>query len=166
LIVSSPEPVVLSLFGGSSELSLPVRPPRSQDAQLRPFGPPFVPQVAVESVKTEPGTREVVSDTASQRQVINYEVGNQAVLVKAVQTRLIGDIKMRDEIQDNDPAASVEARITTGWERGDYRPRLLATSTFTTTKTDFAIVGELTAFNGEEKILTRTWSQKIPRQLV
>jgi uncharacterized protein len=166
LIVSSPEPVVLSLFAGASELTLPVRPPRSEDAQLRPFGPPFVPPVAVEVVKSKPGTREVVSDTASGRQVIHYEVGNQVVLLKAVRTRLIGDIKMRDEINDNDPAVLIEAKITTGWERDDLRPRLLASSTFTTTKTEFVIVGELSAFNGEEKVLTRTWSQKIPRQLV
>jgi uncharacterized protein len=166
LIVSSPEPVVLSLFAGSSELTLPVRPLRSEDTQLRPFGPPFVPPVAVEVLKSKPGTREVVSDTGSGRQVIHYEVGNQVVLLKAVRTRLIGDIKMRDEINDNDPAALIEAKITTGWERGDLRPRLLASSTFTTTKTEFVIVGELSAFNGEEKVLTRTWKQKIPRQLV
>jgi putative CocE/NonD family hydrolase len=166
LIVPSPEPVVLSLFGGSSELTLPVRPPRSEDAQLRPFGPPFVPPIAVEVVKSKPGTREVVSDTASGRQVIHYEVGNQVVLLKAVGTRLIGDIKMRDEISDNDPAAVIEANITTGWERDNLRPRLLASSTFTTTKTEFVIVGELTALNGDEKVLTRTWNQKIPRQLV
>jgi putative CocE/NonD family hydrolase len=166
LIVPSPEPVVLSVFGGTSELILPVRPPRAEDAKLRPFGPPFVPAVAVEVLKSKPGSREVVSDTASGRQVINYEVGNQEVLVKAVRTRLIGDIKMRDDINDNDPAAIIEAKITTGWERDDLRPRLYASSTFTTTKTDFVIVGELTAFNGDEKVLTRTWNQKIPRQLV
>jgi hypothetical protein len=166
LIVSSPEPVVLSVFGGVSELTLPVRPTRSEDVQLRPFGPPFVPPVAVEVLKSKPGSREVVSDTASGRQVINYEVGNQVVLIKSVRTRLIGDIKMRDEINDSDPAVIIEAKITTGWERDNLRPRLLASSTFTTTKTEFVIVGELTALNGEEKVLTRTWNQKIPRQLV
>jgi hypothetical protein len=117
-------------------------------------------------IKAEPGIRQVITDTASQRQVINYEVGNHVALLKAVQTRLVGKIKMRYEIHDNDPAASVAAWITGGWERGDYRPRLLATTTFTATKTEFVLVGELTAFNGEEKILTRTWNQKIQRQWV
>jgi hypothetical protein len=64
------------------------------------------------------------------------------------------------------PTVLIEAKITTGWERGNLRPRLLASSTFTTTKTEFVIVGELTALNGEEKVLIRTWNQKIPRQLV
>jgi hypothetical protein len=98
--------------------------------------------------------------------VIRYEVGDGAVLIQSIRTRLIGDIKMRYEIRDNDPTAVIEARITAGWERDDWRPRLLASSTFTTTKEDFVIVGELSAFDGDEKVLTRTWDQKIPRQLV
>jgi hypothetical protein len=73
---------------------------------------------------------------------------------------------MRYEIRDNDPTAVIEAQITAGWERDDWRPRLLASSTFTTTKEDFVILGELSAFDGDEKVLTRTWDQKIPRQLV
>jgi uncharacterized protein len=166
LIVPSPEPVVLSLFGGSSELTLPVRSPRAQDAQLRPFGPPFVPPVARDGVSSTPGSRVVESDTGSQQQVIRYEVGNGVVLAEAVQTRLIGDIKMRYEIYDNDPAAIIEARVTSGWERDGWRPRLVAASTFTTTKTEFVIHGELSAFDGDDKVLTRTWEQKIARQWV
>lgn len=166
LIVPSPEPVMLSLFAGSSELILPVRPPRPEDSQLHPFGPPFVPPIEPHTADSKPGSRVVETDTGSQQQVIRYEVGNGTVLLKSLQTRLIGDIKMRYEIHDNDPAAIIEAQITTGWERDGWRPRLLASSTFTTTKTEFAIVGELSAFDGDEKVLTRTWDRKIPRQLV
>jgi hypothetical protein len=166
LIVPSPEPVMLSLFGGSSELILPVRPPRPEDAQLHPFGPPIVPPIETHTASSKPGIRVVETDTGSQQQVIRYEVGDGAVLIQSIRTRLIGDIKMRYEIRDNDPTAVIEARITAGWERDDWRPRLLASSTFTTTKEDFVIVGELSAFDGDEKVLTRTWDQKIPRQLV
>ena len=166
LIVPSPEPVILSLFAGTSELRLPVRPPRPEDSRLHPFGPPVVPTIEAHTSDSKSGTRVVESDTGSQRQVIRYEVGNGTVLIDSVRTRLIGDIKMRYEIYDNDPAAIIEARITTGWERDAWRPRLLASSTFTTTPTEFLIVGELTAFDGDQKVLTRTWNQKIPRQLV
>jgi putative CocE/NonD family hydrolase len=167
LIVPSPEPVVLSLFSGSSELILPVRRPRPEDDLLKPFGPPFVPPVALERISSEPGSRVVESDTGSQQQLIRYEVGNGVVLVKAVRTRLVGDIKMRYEINDHDPASAViESNITTGWERDALRPRILASSTFTTTTNEFLIVGELSAFDGEEKVFTRSWQQKIPRRFV
>ena len=73
---------------------------------------------------------------------------------------------MRYEIYDNDPAAIIEARVTSGWERDGWRPRLVAASTFTTTKTEFVIHGELSAFDGDDKVLTRTWEQKIARHWV
>ncbi|MCV3211858.1 CocE/NonD family hydrolase [Mesorhizobium sp. YC-39] len=40
----SPEPVTLTLYAGRSELELPVRPPRAEDRELKPFGPAFVPE--------------------------------------------------------------------------------------------------------------------------
>jgi uncharacterized protein len=167
LIVPSPEPVTLSLFSGASALILPVRPPRPEDAQLKPFGPPIVPATEAHAASSKPGIRVVETDTGSQEQMIRYEVGNGSVTIDSIRTRLIGDIKMRYGIRDNDSAAAViEAEITAGWERDNWRPRLLASSTFTTTKEEFVIVGELSAFDGEEKVLTRTWNQKIPRQLV
>src|SRR5579862_1907795 len=43
MVWPSPEPVVLTLFAGSSTVTLPVRPPRAEDAQLKPFGTAFVP---------------------------------------------------------------------------------------------------------------------------
>lgn len=166
LIVPSPEPVMLSMFAGASELILPIRPPRAEDSQLHPFGAPFVPPVEAHTVRSKPGSRVVETDTGSQRQVIRYEVGDHVVLIESLQTRLIGDIKMRYVVSDDDPAAIIESRITTGWERDRWRPRLVASSTFTATRAGFAIVGELAAFDGDEKILTRHWEQKIPRQLV
>ena len=166
LIVPSPQGVTVALFSGSSELILPVRPPRAADAQLHPFGPAFVPPVEAHTVNSQPGSRIVETDTGSQRQLIRYEVGNGTVVLETLQTRLIGDIKMRYEIHDDDPAAVIESRITTGWERDHWRPQLHATSTFTTTKEEFVIVGELTAFDGDEQVFTRTWRQRIPRRLV
>jgi putative CocE/NonD family hydrolase len=167
LIVPSPEPVTLSLFSGASALILPVRPPRPEDSRLKAFGPPFVPTIEAHTASSKPGIRVVETDTGSQDQMIRYEVGNGSVMIDSVRTRLMGDIKMRYGIRDNDTAAAViEAEITAGWERDNWRPRLLASSRFTTTKEEFVIVGELSAFDGDEKVLTRTWNQKIPRQLV
>ena len=40
----SPEPVTLTVVAGESSLELPVRPQRPEDAELRPFDPPVVPE--------------------------------------------------------------------------------------------------------------------------
>ena len=50
----SPEAVTLTLYAGNSELELPVRPPRREDAELKPFGPAFVPPNSGRTVLEEP----------------------------------------------------------------------------------------------------------------
>jgi hypothetical protein len=36
----------------------------------------------------------------------------------------------------------------------------------TTSRSEFLMWGEIVAFDGEEKIFTRTWNRKYPRRLV
>ena len=167
MVLPSPEPVTLTVFGGhSSQLQLPVRPPRSQDASLRAFEPPFVPPMAIESIESTPGSRVVEWDTGSQRQVVRYEAGNSVALLKAVNTRLRTDIKMQYTISDKDTAAVMESAVTWGWERDPWLPRIVATSRITTTPREFIVHGEFSAYDGKEKLLTRSWQQSIPRELV
>lgn len=167
MVLPSPEPVTLTVFGGhSSQLQLPVRPPRSQDASLRAFEPPFVPPMAIESIESTPGSRIVEWDTGSQRQVVRYEAGNSVALLKAVNTRLRTDIKMQYTINDKDTAAIMESAVTWGWERDPWLPRIVATSRITTTPREFIVHGEFSAYDGKEKLLTRSWQQSIPRELV
>ena len=166
LILPAPEPVRLTVFTGSTRLTLPVRPLRAADAQLRPFGPPFVPKVAIEPVTSKPGVHTVEWDAVNKRQVIRHEVGDGTVLLTAVNTRLIGKATVRSEIGEDETGGSITTQYLIGWQRGEWSPRVVATSKITTTPSDFVLRGEMTAFNGEEQVFARTWERKIPRQLV
>jgi len=166
MILPAPEPVALTLFTGASKLTLPLRPPRAQDAQLRPFAPAFVPAAAVQPVSSKPGLHVIEWDAVNRKQVIRHEVGNGVVLLTDIKTRLQGNCTMRCEIGDNDTAGSIEYQYVMGWERERWRPRVVASSKVTTTKSEFLMWGEINAFDGEEKIFTRTWNRKIARQLV
>lgn len=167
MVLPSPEPVRLTLFGGSSSyLQLPLRPPRPQDVHLRAFDPPFVPHTAVHLIESTPGSRLVERDVGRQRQVVRYDVGNSVALVEAVNTRLRTDIRMTYTIGDNDTAAVMESAVTWGWERDPWLPRIVATSSITTTPHEFLVHGEIRAYDGKEIVITRTWRQSIPRDLV
>jgi len=166
LILPAPEPVRLTLFTGSAHVTLPVRPLRAADAQLHAFGAPFVPEVAIEAVSSRPGIHTVEWDAVAKRQVIRHEVGDGTVLLKAVNTRLIGKATVRSEIGEDDTTGSIATQYLIGWQRDEWSPRVFATSKITTTPTDFVLWGELKAFNGDEKVFTRTWERKIPRRLV
>jgi hypothetical protein len=73
---------------------------------------------------------------------------------------------MRSEIGDDDTTSSIATEYVMGWQRDRWSPRVVASAKITTTKSDFAMWGELKAFDGDEQVFTRTWDRKIPRQLV
>jgi uncharacterized protein len=166
LILPAPEPVTLTLFTGSSHVTLPVRPMRAADEHLRPFGPPLVPPVPIQTLSSKPGSTIVEWDGVNKKQVIRHEVGDYVVLLTAIDTRLIGNMSMRSEISDEDTTSSMATDYVMGWQRDPWRPRVVASAKITMTKSDFVMWGKLTAFDGDEQVFTRTWDQKIPRQLV
>ena len=166
LILPAPEPVKLTVFAGTSRLSLPVRPARAADATLHPFGAPFVPPVALKPVSSNPGLHRVEWDAVSRRQTIRHEVGDGVDLLTAVNTELIGKATVRSEIGEDDTAGSIATEYLIGWQRDRWKPRVTGSSKITTTPLDFVLWGEIVAYDGEEKIFSRTWERKIPRQLV
>ena len=70
----SPEPVTLSVFtGGDSRLTLPVRPPRDDDAALPAFAEPeAAPGLEFETL-VEPGSRGRRVDWDLDTDTIEYE---------------------------------------------------------------------------------------------
>jgi hypothetical protein len=166
LILPAPEPVQLTVFTGAGSLSLPVRPRRAADTKLKPFGPAFVPVVPVRSIASNPGIHRVEWDAVARKQVIRHDVGDGTVLLTAIDTELVGKSSARCEITDDDTSGSIETRYTFGWQRGPWRPRVIATSKIVTAKGDFHLQGEMTAYDGEEKVFTRSWERKIPRRFV
>ena len=167
LIFPSPEPVSLSVFTGSSELTLPIRTASPGDERLRSFGPAFVPAVEIETLSTEPGRRRVEWEVAEKKQVIHHAVGKGAWLLKAIDTQISGYARMRYEIKDDDPTSMIaQYEYVTGFERGNWKPRVVATSKITTTTTHYNVSGELNAFYNGDKIFARVWDLEIKRELV
>ena len=167
MMLPSPTAVKLSVWTGTSSIALPMRPPRADDATLRPFGPPYQSPVSGEEITSTPGSRIVEWDVRNQRQTINSHVDDEIFLLKAIATRIRTVNDMRCEIQDSDPnAAAIEYRFVMGWERDELKPTVVATHRVVTTPTDFVLSGQLTALDGEEQVFERKWTQKVPRNLV
>ncbi len=166
LILPAPEPVRLTVYTGAGTVSIPVRPLRAADSKLQPFGPPFVPALPLRSIASKPGIHRVEWDAVDRKQLIRHEVGDGTVLLTAIDTEIVGKSTARCEIADDDTVGSIETRYTIGWQRGQWRPRVIATSKIATSKTDFLLEGEMTAYDGEEKVLVRSWARKIPRRFV
>lgn len=137
-----PDPATVILYGGS--LSLPVRPPKSTDAQL-----PTLP--AVETAEPEPLT---TTDTGAQRiERIGLEAASTGT--------------SRYDINEHDPLSAVaEVQRADTLSRGEWQVRIATQLRVTCSRDSFNLQARLRAWLGEIQICDRAWDRTVPRDLM
>jgi uncharacterized protein len=154
-------------LGGESALRLPVRPPRADDDDLRPFDPPeTATPLAFEWLQPRHPQVTITRDVASGR--VEY----------CERRSLWGGRRLPDGLEylDNDPiwytitegdplSAAIRFNRTIEIGRGTWRTRVEAATTMSATKESFVISGTLTAMEGDEDFFTKNYSFSIPRDL-
>jgi uncharacterized protein len=164
----SPEPVTIAVhLGGENILRLPVRPPRPDDDDLRPFGPPeTATPLAFEWLQPRRPQVTITRDVASGR--VEY----------CERRSLWGGRRLPDGLEylDDDPiwytitegdplSAAIRFHRTIEIGRGTWRTRVEAATTMSATSESFVISGTLSALEGDEGFFTRNYSLSIPRDL-
>ena len=145
-----------------------MRPPRAEDADLRPFeepeaAPPWrrtvlAPGKSERRIERDPlrrlTTTTVVNDEGVYRlDAIDLELGQSSV--------------QRYSIEDDDPtSARVEISWTVTRARGPWRIRTETRTVMTCTRETFEIAATLEAFEADRRVFSRTWDRSIPRDLV
>jgi hypothetical protein len=168
LVWPSPEPVTLSIFSGKSTLILPSRKPRAEDAKLRPFGDPESAEPLAKTYhRPAVGRRWVERDigagTTTYR--IEEDMGNFTIEHLGLETDFVQSEAYR--IKDDDPlSAEIDIRYTISIGRGDWRTRSETRTVMRADKTHFMVEGFLDAFEGDKKLVSRRWNERIPRDLV
>ncbi|RUU45168.1 CocE/NonD family hydrolase [Mesorhizobium sp. M6A.T.Ce.TU.002.03.1.1] len=166
----SPEPVTLTLYAGLSDLELPVRPPRVEDRELKPFGPAFVPEPTSGRtiLQDEPKPiRDSVWDAENRKLTIRNANGSGRYRIDSIGTELWWSEMETKEILDHDPtSAKSDAQYITGFKRGDWDCRIESRLSFGSTKDNFLFVGQIKAFEHDIEVFAKTWDRMIPRMLV
>jgi hypothetical protein len=165
----SPEPVTLKVFTGEkTRLTLPVRQPQASDEQLPPFqGPETAAVLEREILREECRTRKVHHDLIHGVWTLDdySDEGARRLLKNGMEygstNRNIYTIKEGDPL-----SAKVRCEWTMNIGRGDWQTYLESVSTMTADAKHFFITNELTAFEGENQVFTKTWKTEIPRDLV
>src|SRR5262245_4553616 len=161
----APEPVKLTLYAGKSELELPTRKPRAKDEKLKPFpppesAPPQKPQVLRPATTKESVTRDLV---AGETVLHSIEDGGHSIAEKS---GLEYDTMKEEEfrIGDRDPAsARGDIRYSRKVGRGEWQTRVDTHTQMRCTAQEYILDATLDAYKGEERIFSRTWQQRIPR---
>jgi predicted acyl esterase len=159
----SPEPVTLTLHGGA--LRVPVREPR--DETLEDFGPPEQAEPLAQEV-LEPGVtnRTQTYDLATGVREIRFEwdVGGRRRLVEAG-TEMEDTNVTTYRITDGDPlSAEVHVTCMSALGRGGWRTRVETESRMTSTATEFLVSQRADAYEGGERIRSRAWTLRFPRE--
>jgi predicted acyl esterase len=165
----SPEAVTLRLYGGAgSKLSLPVRPPREEDASLPPFPEPEIaPPQEVETQRSASRTYTVQHDVVQNRfrLVDGRDGGSKRIVVNGLEQETVGTNTY--SIVEGDPlSAEVRCERLMRVGRGSWQVTMETTSTMTADEETFFITNVLEAYEGDVRVFARTWDHQIARDLV
>ena len=168
IVWPSPELVTLTVAAGVSSLELPVRPPRSEDAGLRPF----------ERAENAPALRRSLVRPGEARIEMRKDLRTGRVEAERFQDDGLTRIEDFDwqygssarrlyTIHPDDPL-SAEAHIhwCKEFSRDGFRVHIDARTQMRVTKNEFLIDGQLEAYEEEERVFSRNWTCRIPRDHV
>ncbi|SNR55773.1 hypothetical protein SAMN06265360_11015 [Haloechinothrix alba] len=164
-----PEPVHLTVYAGSSELVLPVRPTSEPDlTPTVPFGEPEgTPPLATQQLW--PGEQR----WDISRDLVNYVSALDVVKdLGKVRFEEIGlnvtrrvDEKYQSVADDFDSVqGSIDWNI--GFERDDWRVHTTTHTTLSCTPAEFVLHAQLDAYENGERVFSRNWHSTIPRDNV
>ena len=167
-----PQPVTLSLFTAKSFVDLPVRPPDPSDAVLRPFESPE--RAAAEASELRPAAlkRIIERDRATHETVYTISSGRddldgaKLAHIKAIDLEVGHTMLKRFRIAEDDPAtAQAEVLHKTWFRRGAWKTRLETRTRFSSSSEDFVLEAELTAYEDDAQLFTRSWARRVKRDL-
>jgi len=164
----SPETAGLVLATENSVLHLPVRAPRSEDADLAPFAAPETPTPhEVTRLGTPKVGESVERDLVTGKTTFTTDEDDGGVRHEALGLEVRHAKTERFQILDSDPL-SAHAEIVHEHRvgRGDWGIRTRTTTTLSVTAEEFVIHASLDAFEGERRVISRNWDRRHRRDQV
>jgi uncharacterized protein len=165
-----PSPIAVKLTihtGEHSRLILPLRTPSGLDDSLAPFGlAEGAPQLEYESLRTEDGRRNISYDaiTGRMQMVDCIDEGRNQLSNGLIYDSLITNTF---SIQERQPtSASVQCDRQIEISRGDWNTRVQTHSVMTGDQNYFYLTNILDAYEHDVRVFTKSWTKKIPRQMV
>ena len=162
----SPEPARLSIDTGATVLTLPVRPPRPEDARLRPFDPPeSAPEVPTVDHPTAPAApRRITRDLLSGKITVDFPRWTYDHEFTDIGIRQASDGHARYTITEGDPlSADISTHYRVTQTRADGVFTHESTSRMTCDATHFHVQAEIILTENGTEMFRRNWQEAIPR---
>ena len=163
-----PEPVQLSVYRGSSRLALPVRSPAAADADICDFDPPeAAPPLKKTLIRPTQQSWTVIRDLVrdeSRLEVVNDE-GTYRIeeIDLEIETRATETYFFRADEYDSVRGETLWLRR---FKRGSWEVRTVARTVLTSSVSEFRVRAELDANEGDTRVYSRSWDERIERDHV
>lgn len=164
----SPEKVTLTVLTSGSTLELPVRPPRPADQELRPFLPAETAPPLVKTCLREPAESWVIERDLATGILTNDRMSDAgAYLLDEIDWKAGERMGRTFSIHPDDPlSARSHLWNERSFGRGDLELRTRVDVRMHAERDAFVIEASLQAYEGKDRILERSWSRRIKRDLV
>jgi len=165
----SPVPVNLSVYTGSnSTLELPIRTPQPSDTPTSPFPPPeCAPTIDHETLRTGETQHIILRDISKATTTLTITEDNGRIRYARSGMEVDDIRKGITRIKDDDPLSLFrQAQRRIEYQRGDWRVWIDSDSKMTSDTEHFYLSCELDAYEKDTRVFTKTWTYKIPRDLV
>jgi putative CocE/NonD family hydrolase len=162
----SPERPTLTIDTGATTFTLPVRPPRAEDATLRPFDPPeSARQVDYISHPVTPGhPRRVTRDLLEGRITVDFPRWNFDYEMPDIGIRQSSQGHARYEILESDPlSAEMSLAYRVDQRRADGIFTHESSARMTCDATHFHLTAETVIFENGTEIRRRNWQRAFKR---
>ena len=167
IIWPAPSAASVNVLAGPAALTLPARPPRAEDAQVRVPPPDAAPPARTTVLREGRSIRETGRDIGARERFWRAREEPSRVRIEAIGTEIETQFRMEYRIRDDDP---LSARAETEWcettVRGAIEARTALHATLRATATSFEIQASLDAFAADALVCRREWQETIPRDLV
>lgn len=165
IIWPSPEPGVLEIAPGRSSVILPVRRPRGEERAVRFDAAESTPPLRRRQLVTGHTRRTLVKDLAGGAQSIESLRDDGRSLIEDIGVETGFHKVLRYRIHPDDPTsarAEAEHRLVHRHARG-WDTTIRTRSVIACTATEYLVEADLEAFEGEQRIFSRSWTRRIAR---
>lgn len=165
----SPTLTTLDIDCGESTLTLPVRPQRPEDAELRPFDPPeAAPETPSISHPAPPSyPRRITRDLLGGHMAVDFPRWTYATEMPDINQTHRSTGMVRYEITDGDPlSAAMFTDNRVEIVRDDTTITHHSTGSLTCDATHFFVRMDLKLSEGGDEVFARSWHERIPRDMV
>ncbi len=161
----APESAKLTIFPKYSRIIIPRRPPAAHDGALRPFDPPEAAEPPATALLA-PAKREwkVIHNLASNEVTLDVVNNDARYRLDEIDLTIGKDVHEQFTYRNN-RYDTLRAEVTArrSFERGHWNVRTVTRTVLSSTRTHFRIRATLDAYEGDARILAKSWDETIPR---